>query len=1247
MALLVLAPPSGFAAAAENSASEGEAVPTGWDSSKSWEDGSDTGISLQPASVDGISSISDETIRGVGLTSYQAERAAGVTFRDFNGDAVDDAGFMSMLKESGVNYILLKVAVDPNDTAGNTYGGGVPSVENAVLTAQAAKSAGLKVNVQLLYSDFYTSADVQKAPKGWPSDQASRLAKVSTYTKDVLSRFSKADALPDTVTIGSGIKNGFIDTWANYNFAAGDDPKGWERICELISSAVKVVRRDAPDSAVAVGFAEPTVADATTWADMLEYYDVDYDVLGVSVYPLSTSFDALASVRSFITTEYGKRFAVLDAQYPFTSNDSDGTANAPNGWDIENSKVGEATPQGQATYVRKLFKAVVSKDSSDGSGVFYGDATWIAVHPGTNNADKNKDAANTYGTGWASKWASSYVDGVGDYWGASTSDDKALFDDLGKPLKSLNVFSDIQKENDDDKDIVPPAEDPWESGGDTGVTAQTASVKPIDTVTQDTIRGVDISSWQALSDVGVTVRDFDGTKKSLYELLAANGINYVRLRLFVNPYDAEGNSFGGGNDDLENVKKMAVDATKAGLRVNIDLHYNDFYASSWRTPAAWKGFDDEQMGKKVHGYTADVVKTLTSAGVDLGMVQIGNESNSGLLDRTVDWSSDKGWDRYVALLQQASSAVRENAPGAKVAVHMMYTDSGTVDKICGYFKKYGLDYDVFGMTYYAFWSAGSDGTKESDGMAALEKAERVATVKYGKEFAVMEFSQPFTTSDADGYSNNLSGGSEYKSDYPLSVQGQADVIHDVFETVTTADGGSDLGLGAFYWEPAWLPVKPGTNHWLVNRLYANDHGTGWASSYCIANDPTNTSEYNYWGASGWDNQALFDDRGYPLQSLKAFKQIVSGAALKGIFVDASTVKTVYGIGEHLYTDGLIVNGDYGDGDLRPLPLSELDFSGFDSSKKGTCTVTVRYRTSASTFTTSFEVEIVDPSEVTALTVVSRPNTVGYPLGSKLDLTGLRVEATYADGSKRGISVEDLKVSGFDSSRPGKQTITISYEGSSATFQVDVWEGVKNGWVEENGERRWYDWGVMAKSKEFLDPATGAWHWAEADGAIAVDKDVYVPSNGGKWVHYDADGMMVHGEYHDRRGWYYFDPATGAMAHGVRFIPTTNGSGKWVYYDIVTGIMAHGERYLSYDRDHTGWYYFDTVTGEMAHGDVWLSKAGKWVRYDAVTGQMVKGLQRFDGSWYYFDPVTGAMAHGRTWVPAWRSWHEFDRYTGRG
>lgn len=205
----------------------------------------------------------------------------------------------------------------------------------------------------------------------------------------------------------------------------------------------------------------------------------------------------------------------------------------------------------------------------------------------------------------------------------------------------------------------------------------------------------------------------------------------------------------------------------------------------------------------------------------------------------------------------------------------------------------------------------------------------------------------------------------------------------------------------------------------------------------------------------------------------------------------------------------------------------------------------------------------------------------------------------------------------------------------------------SGWRNGNDPdaRRWYDNGVMATSKEFFDPGSQSWYWADADGSIAHDKDVFQRSNGGKWVRYNHSGHMIKGEDFRYSGWYLFNNLTGAMLKGMQHVGSNGG--KWVYYDKITGKMAHGEQYVNYDAAHTGWYLFDNNTGAMFHGDTFVrSNGGKWVRYDRTTGKMVYGLQRQDGAYYYFDTQTGKMAHGKTYIPDWHGSYWFNEVTGR-
>ncbi len=202
----------------------------------------------------------------------------------------------------------------------------------------------------------------------------------------------------------------------------------------------------------------------------------------------------------------------------------------------------------------------------------------------------------------------------------------------------------------------------------------------------------------------------------------------------------------------------------------------------------------------------------------------------------------------------------------------------------------------------------------------------------------------------------------------------------------------------------------------------------------------------------------------------------------------------------------------------------------------------------------------------------------------------------------------------------------------------------NGWATgADGVRHWYDDGVMAADKAFFDPGTNAWYWADADGSIACDKDVFIPVSNedrtsGKWVRFDEQSRMVKGEDYRYGGWYFFDEVTGEMAKGFRFVEADGG--KWVCYDRVTGQMYHGQ---ASDSGH--WYLFDEYTGATKYGFQYIADGNKWVFYDRITGIMLYGEQAIDGNWYYLDPYTGAVDYGWSYIPTSNKWVYFDTTTG--
>lgn len=398
-------------------------------------------------------------------------------------------------------------------------------------------------------------------------------------------------------------------------------------------------------------------------------------------------------------------------------------------------------------------------------------------------------------------------------------------------------------------------------------------VEKIDGLSPDFIRGIDISSLLVEEKSGVKYYDANGEEQDLFKLLADAGVNCIRVRVWNDPFDEEGNGYGGGNCTAETAALLGARAACYNIDTCVDFHYSDFWADPGKQmePKAWA--DMELSGKKeaLYAYTYESLHTIMDAGARVTMVQIGNETNNGM-------AGIPSFGGITELLNQGSKAVRkiseEYGTDIKVVVHFTQIDdaSGTL-KIAEKLMKYKVDYDVFGVSYYPYWH----GT-----MANMQKVLTDIHDTYGVETCIMENSYPYTTEDGDGSGNSVSMGTD---DYPVSVQGQASEIRDVCSYANEAGA-----LGVFYWEGAWIPVNPQaakenapedeTSKITGNSSLWEMYGSGWASSYAAGYDPKDAGKF--YGGCSWDNQALFDFDGNQLDSLNVFKYIYCGSVGEGL-----------------------------------------------------------------------------------------------------------------------------------------------------------------------------------------------------------------------------------------------------------------------------------------------------------------------------------------------------------------------------
>ncbi|HEX8630947.1 MAG TPA: glycosyl hydrolase 53 family protein, partial [Catenuloplanes sp.] len=175
------------------------------------------------------------------------------------------------------------------------------------------------------------------------------------------------------------------------------------------------------------------------------------------------------------------------------------------------------------------------------------------------------------------------------------------------------------------------------------------------------IAGADFSHLTKNEDHGAVYRYASGGRVDPVKVLAANGVNYARLKVWVNPVD--------GYNDKADVLRLAKRARAAKMKLLIDFHYSDAWADPGKQnkPAAWANLPFDALRKAVYDHTYDVLSALRAQGTPADMAQVGNEINGGMLWPDGRWDN---WDGLAALLTAGSTAVTAASPATKVVLHL-------------------------------------------------------------------------------------------------------------------------------------------------------------------------------------------------------------------------------------------------------------------------------------------------------------------------------------------------------------------------------------------------------------------------------------------------------------------------------------------------------------------------------------------------------------------------------------------------
>lgn len=363
------------------------------------------------------------------------------------------------------------------------------------------------------------------------------------------------------------------------------------------------------------------------------------------------------------------------------------------------------------------------------------------------------------------------------------------------------------------------------------------------------IKGMDLSSLLEVERLGGTFKKNKITR-DIFEILMESGVNYVRLRLWNDPYAEDGSPYGAGNSDLEATILLAKRAKEHNMGILLDYHYSDFWADPGKQtiPKKWQGMSLEELEVAVYDFTRESMIAMKVAGVMPTMVQIGNELSNGLL-----WPVGKvpAYDSIAKLISAGIRGLRSVDTEVPVMLHL---DNGGKNELYReWFDAYcerGEDFQIIGLSYYPFWHGN---------LASLQYNMNDIALRYGKDLVIAEVSMGYTMEDYASYEGlspqerkGMATKKELieKIEHPMTKEGQCQFLKDVFAVIDQVPEGR--GKGFFYWEPAWIPVKG--SEWATEaaRAYIKEPGAG---------------------GNEWANQALFDYEGNALPSLEVIRQL--------------------------------------------------------------------------------------------------------------------------------------------------------------------------------------------------------------------------------------------------------------------------------------------------------------------------------------------------------------------------------------
>jgi arabinogalactan endo-1,4-beta-galactosidase len=342
------------------------------------------------------------------------------------------------------------------------------------------------------------------------------------------------------------------------------------------------------------------------------------------------------------------------------------------------------------------------------------------------------------------------------------------------------------------------------------------------------VRGADLSFLPQLEEAGVRYRDLAGRVRPAEQILAREGANHLRIRVWVNPP--------AGYTDKARALGLARRAKRAGLKIVLDPHYSDFWADPGKQPipAGWPT-DLAGLTEKVYSYTRDLVREFAAQGTPVDIFQMGNEITAGILwpvGQLYPADGTQRWAEFATLLKAGIAGARRGAGRHPLRVMLHIDRGGKLGDTRWFFDNITaqqVPFDIIGQSYYPMWHGS---------LAELQANLEDSVARYAKPVLLAEIAYPWTFEDGDGRGNIVTADAVLPDmdRFPVTPRGQAAFYQAVREVLAGIPGGN--GLGFLAWEPEWVP------------------GVGWQPGAEASND----------------NLTQFDFTGHALPSIRAYRR---------------------------------------------------------------------------------------------------------------------------------------------------------------------------------------------------------------------------------------------------------------------------------------------------------------------------------------------------------------------------------------